>query len=231
LLTERGKRLRAGLEFHAQFLNGQPVPSWLCGGKLNDVWADPMWDIAHNAYVNVQHQAMPQTTTLLQRIRPTWADHHMVWETLTHASIGEAGLVAPWRVVGRASNKCLDVAAAGTADGARIQLWSCNGTGAQSYRTQDAGGGFVTLVNTGSNKCVDVAGAGTADGIGIQLWTCNGTNAQRFRLQDAGSGFASIVNAGSGKCLGVESSSTSDGAGIKQWSCANSPSQQWKVGG
>ena len=31
---------------------------------------------------------------------------------------------------------CMDVAAAGTSDGTNIQEWTCNGTGAQSFKLQ-----------------------------------------------------------------------------------------------
>ena len=50
------------------------------------------------------------------------------------------------------SGKCLDVNGAGSADGTNIQEWTCNGTGAQSFRLEDMGGGNVRLVNANSNK-------------------------------------------------------------------------------
>ena len=92
LFAEESKRLRGALEFHAQYLNGVAVPSWLCGGSLTDVSADPMWEIGYNALVNRQGLDLPQTKKLLAKIRPTKSDHHMVWETLTHAGVGKAGL-------------------------------------------------------------------------------------------------------------------------------------------
>src|SRR4051794_31727367 len=58
------------------------------------------------------------------------------------------------------SGKCLDVNAAGSADGTNIQQWTCNGTSAQSFRLDDLGGGQVRIVNPKSNKCVDINGAG-----------------------------------------------------------------------
>src|SRR5262245_24890597 len=88
--------------------------------------------------------------------------------------------------VRKGSAKCLDVSASGTADGTRLQQYTCNGTGAQSFRVQDAGGGQVNLVNTNAGKCVDVDHSGSADGTHIQLWTCNGTAAQAFTLESAG---------------------------------------------
>jgi hypothetical protein len=80
------------------------------------------------------------------------------------------------------SNKCVDVSGSSTTRGTKIQLWTCNGTGAQSYQLKSAGGGFFNIVNTNSGLCVDVSGAGTADGTQIIQWTCNGGSNQKFKL-------------------------------------------------
>jgi hypothetical protein len=92
LFAEESTRIRATYEFHAQLLNGAPVPSWLCGGSLTDATPDPMWEIGYNALFGRAGLNLPETKTLLPTIRPTGATHHMVWETLTHAGIGSAGL-------------------------------------------------------------------------------------------------------------------------------------------
>ncbi|MEP7125010.1 MAG: alginate lyase family protein [Byssovorax sp.] len=92
LFAEESKRLRLGYEFHAQLLNGAAVPKTLCGGKLTAVSSDPMWEIGYNALVDRAGLDLPETKALLPKIRPTGATHHMAWETLTHAGIGNAGL-------------------------------------------------------------------------------------------------------------------------------------------
>jgi hypothetical protein len=92
LYSEQAKRLVAGLEFTAQFLTGAPVPSWLCGGTLTAVTPDPTWEVAYNEYANRLGMPLPNTKALIAKIRPTGEDHHMIWETLTHAEIGGAGV-------------------------------------------------------------------------------------------------------------------------------------------
>lgn len=52
----------------------------------------------------------------------------------------------------RALGKCLDVAAAGTANGTKVRLYDCNGSGAQPWTT----GANGSLVSAGSGKCLDV---------------------------------------------------------------------------
>jgi hypothetical protein len=122
---------------------------------------------------------------------------------------------------------CLDAAGSGTANGTQIQEWWCNGTGAQAFRIEDAGGGAVRLVNTNANKCVDVNARGTANGTKIQLWDCNGTPAQTFFVQDAGGGFVTFVNTNSGKCLDVAGANPADGTVVQLYDCNGTNAQKW----
>jgi hypothetical protein len=88
LYGEEQARLLAGLEFHASYLRGAAVPSWLCGGALTAVKFDPMWEIAVNELATVRGASLPNAVALVAANRPTGVDHHMAWETLTHAQIG-----------------------------------------------------------------------------------------------------------------------------------------------
>jgi hypothetical protein len=93
LYTEQAKRITAGLEFHAKFETGAPAPSWLCGGVLGRVTPpQPTWEVGYNAYANRLGMALPNTQALVAKIRPTGVGFHMVWESLTHAEIGNAGI-------------------------------------------------------------------------------------------------------------------------------------------
>ena len=51
-----------------------------------------MWEIAYNHYATRLGMALPQTLEVVQKVRPTNVDHHMDWETLTHADVGSVGL-------------------------------------------------------------------------------------------------------------------------------------------
>jgi hypothetical protein len=86
-------RMAAGYEFHAQYINGtKGNTTSVCGVDLNAVTADAMWEIGYNALANRLGMALPQTSKLIGQIRPTWQDHMMDWETLTHAEIDSAGI-------------------------------------------------------------------------------------------------------------------------------------------
>jgi len=114
--------------------------------------------------------------------------------------------------------KCLDISNGGTADGTRIQLWTCNATAAQSWTRNG-----LTLRALG--KCLDVSGGGTADGTLVQLWTCNGTGAQAWVPGAAGS----LVNPASGKCLDVSGNNSADGTQIHLWTCLGAGNQNWSL--
>jgi hypothetical protein len=62
-----------------------------------------------------------------------------------------------------------------------VNLWTCNGSGAQKWTLQGNG----NLVNTASGKCLDAIGQGTANGTGLQIYTCvaGGQGNQRWALQ------------------------------------------------
>lgn len=98
LYGAEAERMIAGLEFHAGYISGESVPSWLCGGSLNSVKADPMWEIAYNHFSNRMGVSMPFTEKVLGGLRPTSASHHMEWETLTHYN-GTAAARSPASVV------------------------------------------------------------------------------------------------------------------------------------
>ncbi|MFY1585344.1 PQQ-dependent sugar dehydrogenase [Micromonospora sp. WMMD734] len=115
--------------------------------------------------------------------------------------------------------KCLDVRNAATADGTQIQIYTCNGTAAQTWS--------VTPNSTvkALGKCLDISGGGTADGTKIQLWTCNGTAAQNWSAQTDGT----LRNPQSGKCLDVSNNSATDGQAVHLWTCLAAANQKWTL--
>jgi Ricin-type beta-trefoil lectin domain/Glycosyl hydrolases family 18 len=117
--------------------------------------------------------------------------------------------------------KCVDVAAANTANGTAIQLYDCNGTAAQQWTIGSDG----TVRALG--KCLDVIAAGTADGTKVQLYDCNGTGAQGWTAGSA----QQLINSGSGKCLDATDWSSANGTPLQIWSCTGGANQQWTLPG
>ncbi|WP_433888002.1 GH92 family glycosyl hydrolase [Streptomyces sp. CA-111067] len=119
------------------------------------------------------------------------------------------------------AGKCVDVANSGTADGTHVQLYDCNGSGAQSWTVGTDG----TIRALG--KCLDDANSGTADGSLVQLWTCNNSGAQVWSRNSSGQ----IVNTAANKCLDVPASNTANGTQLDIWTCNTGANQKWTVGG
>jgi hypothetical protein len=110
--------------------------------------------------------------------------------------------------------KCLDVDHAGTADGTKIQLWTCNTSSSQSFTT--TGGTLRAL-----GKCLDIAGGATANGTKVQLYTCNNSAAQVWQAQSDGS----LLNPGSGRVIDAAGGASADG--IQIWDRADVAQQKW----
>ncbi|WP_394841344.1 RICIN domain-containing protein [Pendulispora brunnea] len=117
------------------------------------------------------------------------------------------------------AGKCVDVAGASSANGTAIQLYDCNGTGAQQWNVGTDG----TIRALG--KCMDVAGAGTANGTQIQLYDCNGTGAQQWTVTAA----KDIVNPASNKCLDVSGNNSANGTRLQIWDCSGGANQKWNA--
>lgn len=127
------------------------------------------------------------------------------------------------------SGKCVDIAAASTADSAQVQQYQCNGTGAQKFAITNMGQGWYRLINTNSGKAIDIAAASTADGAKVQQYTDNGTSAQRFSIKTGSDATTFVItNEGSGKCLDVADWSTNDSGKIQQWTCTAAVNQAWR---
>ncbi|GIF11351.1 glycoside hydrolase family protein [Actinoplanes teichomyceticus] len=115
--------------------------------------------------------------------------------------------------------KCVDVAGANPANGTAVQLYDCNGTGAQRWTVD---GDRIQALG----KCLDVTAASTTDGAKVQLYDCNGTGAQKWSAQGG-----RLVNTGSGKCLDATGQSPANGARLQIWTCTGAANQAWQLPG
>jgi beta-glucanase (GH16 family) len=115
------------------------------------------------------------------------------------------------------SGKCIDIPGANPADGARLQMWDCNGSAAQQWSFN--GDGTVRAMG----KCMDPAGAGTGNNTPIQLVTCNGNPVQRFTLSGAGD----LVNISANRCVDIVNWGTNNGAQLVLFDCHGGANQKW----
>ncbi|WP_285472134.1 polysaccharide lyase family 7 protein [Actinoplanes sp. NBRC 101535] len=115
------------------------------------------------------------------------------------------------------SGKCVDVDAASSVDGTKVQIFECNDTVAQKWSFHEDG----TLRALG--KCLDVTGGAAVNGTRTVLYECNGAEAQNW-FPRAGA----LVNTASGKCLDVTDWGRADRTGLQIWTCTGAANQAWE---
>ncbi|BCB73718.1 hypothetical protein GCM10022251_80150 [Phytohabitans flavus] len=123
------------------------------------------------------------------------------------------------RLIGYAG-KCIDVPNSNGVDGQYLQLYTCNGTGAQAWTFP--GDGTIRAFGL----CMDVAWGSTANGAVVQLAGCSGNPAQQWVLTAAGD----LVNPQANKCVDVAGWDSNDGARLITWECHGGANQKWRRG-
>ncbi|MCO1574537.1 ricin-type beta-trefoil lectin domain protein [Crossiella sp. SN42] len=152
----------------------------------------------------------PNGTTGIRKIESRW------YPALTAALDGLAGTASA--LVGTQSGRCLEAAAASTANGARAQLWDCGGGAHQRWSTTNA-----RELRVFGSKCLDVEGRGTTAGTAVQIWDCNGQHNQQWTLNPDGS----VTGVQSGLCLDAAGQGTANGTRTQLWPCNGQANQKW----
>jgi hypothetical protein len=122
------------------------------------------------------------------------------------------------QVRSNAANRCLDVAAQSTSNGALTQLWDCH-TGANQQWTRTS----AKQLNVYGNKCLDAEGAGTAPGTRVIIWDCHSGTNQQWNVNADGT----VTGVASGLCLATANNGTANGTGVVLASCNGSNGQKW----
>lgn len=133
-----------------------------------------------------------------------------------------------YNLIGLQSGKCAEVQGGSTANLARLDIATCNGSTRQQFRAEAMGSGFYRIRNVNSNLCVDVSSASTADGAAIIQYACgNGLN-QQWSFTDVAGG-ERVTARHSGKVLDVSGRGTADGTPLDQWSSNGGTNQVFKL--
>ncbi|HEY2003865.1 MAG TPA: ricin-type beta-trefoil lectin domain protein [Candidatus Saccharimonadia bacterium] len=118
---------------------------------------------------------------------------------------------------------CLDNSHSGTSNGTKIDLYTCNGSGAQkwSLSTEQPG----PIVNS-DGKCLAVNA--TTSGTYAQLWDCIGSSGETWAYNASNH---TIVNPTSGLCLDDKWSAQAPGNPIWAYKCNGTLAQVWYLPG
>ncbi|MYV52874.1 family 16 glycosylhydrolase, partial [Streptomyces sp. SID3212] len=132
---------------------------------------------------------------------------------------GDTGTPGTGKAIKGLGGKCVDVAAASSANGTPVQLYDCNGSAAQQWTVGSDG----TIRALG--KCLDVKDGSVADGAQLQIWDCTGANNQKWATPAA----LDVVNIQANKCLDVPSANQANGTRLQIYTCNGSAAQKWTV--
>jgi Ricin-type beta-trefoil lectin domain/Putative Ig domain len=163
------------------------------------------------------------TSTGLITGTPSTAGTYGVTVTAADASGTSRGVSFNWTItsaagpVKAANGKCLDDSGSGTANGNKVDIWTCNGTGAQRWTFS---GSALSVLGT----CLaDPSGGGA--GTKLVIFTCNGQPSQTWSHRSNGE----YVLALNGLCLTDPSSSTVNGTQVQIRTCQNFKDQHWSL--
>jgi hypothetical protein len=150
---------------------------------------------------------------------------------LSATSAGAAVTDGTWyTVVNKTSGKCVDAAAAATANGTHVQQYTCNGTTAQEWQFQTTSGGYYRANNHNDTaQSWDVTNVSTANSAPIQLWSYTGANNQQWQPVQESDGSYHFVNRNSGKCLDTPAASTADSVVLAQYDCNGTGAQSFSL--
>ncbi len=142
---------------------------------------------------------------------------------------GVTNLSGSYQLQNRFSGMLLDVNAASTADGARIQQWTPTGCTCQNFKFTHLGNGIYEITADHSGKSLDVSGISTADGAAVVQWPYWGGGNQQYKVVSTGDGYYKLMPQHSGKLVEVGGWSTTPGGIVQQWTDNGQSSGQWKL--
>lgn len=145
-------------------------------------------------------------------------------------------------------NFVVDMNNASTDNGTPIQIFTNNGSAAQSWKllkikntraemdqmAKDyagllSDGTYYISSSLNSSYVLDVSNAAKNDFANIQLYQYNGTSAQGWKVSHDSKGYVTFMNVGSNKVIDLYNGVAQSGQNISQYSSNNSYAQKWIV--
>lgn len=125
------------------------------------------------------------------------------------------------------SNSVLDVSGGSSADGANVQIWQNNDTGAQKWNFSRNVDGSYTIVNAASGKALDVKDAAASSGTNIQQWSRNGSAAQRWYIEYVSGGFRLSSALNTAFVIDVSGGNAANGTNVALYASNDSKAQRF----
>ena len=142
-------------------------------------------------------------------------------QTVTFTGTAVAAAPAKTGPITGLGGKCLDIRSASSVEGTAVQLYTCNGSRAQTW-TMAADGTI-----RGITRCLDVAGSSTIKAAKVQIGVCDGRASQAWTFR--GSTAQALVNTASGLCLDIPGAKPVDRVQLQVYPCNWSAAQKWVI--
>jgi ricin-type beta-trefoil lectin protein/putative Ig domain-containing protein len=153
---------------------------------------------------------------------PTTAGNSSVTVSATDMAGAKKSVSFNWMINGAAGkpitgdhSKCLDDFGGATANGTKVDIWTCNKTVSQQWT-------FASGALSVQGKCLDDSSQGGA-GAKMVIWTCNGHTAQTWTHNSSGEYVLKL----NGLCLTDPSGSATNGTQVVIRTCSNFDDQHW----
>ncbi len=131
------------------------------------------------------------------------------------------------------TGNCVDVAGNSSSDGAKVEEWDCNSSGAQNWIAEDMGSGYWRFRHSGTGGCLNVScpeqsSACMVNGRNVQQWTCGTGKEHQWKVVSY-NGYYQLqsrysVESGSPKCVDITGGDTftTNGTQVELWTCGAS---------
>ncbi|CAM3506992.1 ricin-type beta-trefoil lectin domain protein [Parendozoicomonas haliclonae] len=155
-----------------------------------------------------------------------------VW--LNYHDLDQEGV---WEVVGRKtfsglifrelrderSGRCLDISGNNSSNGTNVQLWDCNGTGAQKWALNALTGQMINA----NGRCLDIPGDdnGVGNGANVQIWSCQEQAVDQRWILDGG-----VLKNQKNPAIVLDAYGTDKGSNAGLWESHGGSNQQWVWG-
>jgi hypothetical protein len=141
-------------------------------------------------------------------------------------------------ISGLSPSICLDDQHSGTGNGNNVDVFPCNGSGAQIWGFQQVAGSSSTLgkvyeihVGVGSNMCLDDYAGAVGSPSRVDIWQCNGHSSQQWVLRGTLNYGATLrpMTDPNNYCLDDAHSGTAPYNPVDIYQCNGTLAQWWAV--
>ena len=124
----------------------------------------------------------------------------------------------------------LDVSGGSSENEANVQIYSENGSKAQSWIISHDEKGYVIIANEGSGKVLDVSGGGTANGTNIHQYSFNQTSAQKWiAVKQSDGSFEFISALDQNMCIDLSGAQAENGSNVQLYESNGTKAQRWYI--